>query len=171
MDLNRLSRGERIVGISGVILAILSFIGPWAKYEFAGESQTYSLWGSETGLGSVYGFLPKLGVILALVAVVLVLLRAAGVALNLPIGWGLAYVGLGALATLLLLIGLLTGPEEGGIAGQLAQDAGLEISRGLFLFIGIVLAAVMTYGGYLHMQAEGTATGPTTGPTPPPPAP
>jgi hypothetical protein len=173
LDTSRLSQGEKIVAISSGLLVLLSFFPLWAKYEYdfgAGlsDSERYSAW------SDAFNFLSKLAILLALTALVLVIVRAIGKNVNLPINAGLIYVGLGGLSSLLLLIVVLVGPREiGDIPGVADIDlqgleAGFEVSRGIMLFVGLILAIGILVGGYLHMQGE--TTGPSTPTTPPPPA-
>jgi len=164
MDINRLSTGEKIVlGASG-LLVVLSFIPLWASYSFAGFSESYGAW------SGAFGFFVKLALILAILALVVTGLRAAGTQLpDLPVGLGLLYVGLGGLSTLGLLIGVLTGPNDGGVGEAVAAAAGLDISRGILLFLGLILAAAIAYGGYMHMQSEGSGSTLGDPATPPPP--
>jgi hypothetical protein len=170
LDLNRLSRGEQILGISALLLLVLSFLPLWAKLEIEGAEEfgfdgtdRYSAW------SAAFGFILKLGLILAIIALVLVIIRAVGTQMNLPVPAWQIYAGCAGLCLLLLLITVLTGP-----VGDQGDFGGFEWSRGLAIFIGPVLAAGMAYGAYQHMQAEGgtTSTGTTAGgPTnPPPPA-
>jgi len=164
MDINRLTQGEKIVLGSSALLVVLSFIPLWATYSFVGlASESFSAW------SGAFGFFVKLAIILAIVALVVTVLRATGTQLpELPVGLGLLYVGLGGLALLGLLIGVLAGPADGGLA--LAAAAGLDISRGILLFVGVILAAAMAFGGYTHMQTEDTSPavgGPSTPPPPP----
>ena len=172
MDTSRLSSGEKIVGVCSGLLVLLSFFPLWAKYEYdvAGfsDSERYNAW------SDAYSFLMKLAILLALTALVLVIVRAVGKNVNLPVNAGLIYVVLGGLSTLLLLLMVITGPKDLGDLGVTGLtsdqldllDAGLEISRGIMLFIGTVIAAGILVGGYLHMQGE--TTGPATPTTPPP---
>jgi hypothetical protein len=170
LDVNRLSRGEKILGAAAGLLFISSFLPFWAKFESKGggigASTRYNAW-------DAYNFFPvKLAIILALVAVIWVALRAFDVSMNLPTSGGMVAVVLGGLTLLLMLIGLLTGPAGGGgesfsIGGQ---EFGYEVSRGLMLFVGIVLAAGMAYGGYLAMS-EDTAAPAYQAPAAPPPGP
>jgi hypothetical protein len=170
LDMNKLSPGERVVMFASAALVVLSFIPLWASYsiEIEGiggvggvdESQSFSAW------SGAYGFLMKLGIIIAIVALGLTIARMSGASLSLP---PLTYVGLGAGATVLLLIGVVMGPEDGGLGGLAAAAAGFDVSRGILLFVGVVLAAAIAVGGYMHMQAESTTTGYTGAVTPPPP--
>jgi len=177
LDTSRLSQGEKIVAVSSGLLVLLSFFPLWAKYEYDvgafSDSERYSAW------SDAFSFLTKLAVLLALAALVLIIVRAVGKDVNLPVPAGLVYVALGGLTTLLLLIVVITGPKDLGDLGVTgltgAQldllDAGFEISRGFMLFVGTALAAGILVGGYLHMQGETTGpSSPTTPPATPPPA-
>ena len=165
MDTSRLSQGEKIVAISSGLLVLLSFFPLWGKYEFPGGvlggSERVSAW------SNAFNFLSKLAILLALTALVLVILKALGTNLELPIGTGLTYVALGGLSTLLLVLLLIIGPREFG----LGSVPGVEVSRGIMQFVGVVLGAGVLFGGYQHMQGETTGpSSPTTPPATPPPA-
>lgn len=152
MDMNRLNKGEQIfTGASG-LLFILAWVPMWAKYKAGPLSESFNAWQS-------YGFLGKLVVLLALAGLVIGGLKAAGQQVNVP---AVALVGIGAVAALLMLLMLVTGPADEGFSGIF----GFEANRGLLLFVGVVVGAAMAYGGYMAMQAEGTAG---SGPAAPPP--
>ncbi|MEA2461062.1 MAG: hypothetical protein QOH90_1239 [Actinomycetota bacterium] len=165
MDLNRLSTGEKTLGISAALLFLLSFAGIWAKVEVKGAglgdaTTKFSAWNG-------YGFLMKLALILALIAVAVVVARAAGVDMSLP--YGQLYLGLGGATFLFLLLTLLIGPDESG-SGSLGLIS-VEISRGIGLFIGTLLAALMAFGAWMHYSGGDTATTPSPAmPEAPPPA-
>lgn len=155
MDMNRLSRGEQIfLGASGLLL-ILAWIPAWAKVSIdagllGGLSESGNAWES-------YGLWGKFVVLLALAGVVIAGLRLAGQKIEVPAS---AYAGIGAVATLLMLLMVLLGPDVEGADGI----PGVDVDRGILLFLGILLGAAMAYGGYLAMQAEGTTSPPTTTP-------
>ena len=166
--MDRLTMGEKIVGVASALLLILSALPMWAKFEASVEgfegfdsSSRFGGWSEATP------FIAKLAFLLALAALVLVIIRAVGTDLNLPIPLGLTYVALGGLATLLLLIVVLTGPV-GDQGTESIGGARFEYSRGLAMLIGWIVAAGIAVGGYLHMQQESApATSPTLGgPTP-----
>ena len=165
MDLNRLSRGEQIFGVSAALLFLLSFFPLWAKYEvaeefFGGATQRFSAW------SGAFNFLMKLGLIFALLGVALVIAKAAGALDNvdMPVPLGLVYLGLGGLTLLIMLLFLLVGPTG-------ASQPGFEVSRGPLLFVGIVLSAGMAFGGFMQFQGEGRAGTPARRPGPPPAGP
>jgi hypothetical protein len=170
LDMSKLSPGERIVMYASAALVVLSFIPLWASYSIeidgiggvggVSESESFSAW------SGAYGFLMKLGIILAIVALGLTIARMSGASVTLP---PVTYVGLGVGATVLLLIGVVMGPEDGGLGGLAAAAAGFDVSRGILLYVGVVLAAAVAVGGYMHMQAEGATTGYSASAAPPPP--
>lgn len=146
MNLDRLSLGEKLLGASALALFVLSFLGFWVKVEadVIDYTDRFNAWDG-------YGILLKLALILALAAAVLVIARAANA--NLTLQWATIYKVLAVFALALLLIQFLIGPEEGG--------PGLEISRGIGLFVGLVLGVLMAAGAFLHSEAPASAT--TTG--------
>ena len=156
MDLDRLSTGEKIVAGSGILIFILSFIPPWAKVSFLGESTSFNAWDG-------YGFLIKLGILLALVAAILAIVKAFGTNLSLPMSAGTSYLVLAAINAVCLLLGVIIGP-----AGDDVIPSGIDVSRGLFLFVAFALALVQTYGAWMHRGTE--PAGATTTTTPPPAA-
>lgn len=158
--MDRLSTGEKLAGASAAVLLLLSFFPLWAKIEFDGAGAAFDT--RFGGWSAATPFYTKLAFILALVALVLVAMRAASVDVQLPFPLGLSLLALGGLATLLLLITLLTGP-----VGDQGSGFGFEYSRGLAMLIGWIPAAGIALGGYLLMQQEpSTATASPLGGTP-----
>ncbi|HEX2049586.1 MAG TPA: hypothetical protein VHJ34_03015 [Actinomycetota bacterium] len=162
MDLDRLSRGERIALIASALLFVAFFVPMWASISAGGFGADFNGWDG-------YGILGKLALLCTLAVLVLTALRLTDVALpDMPVSRGLLLLGLSGVATLMLLLGLLVGPNDNGADGV----QGVDVDRGLMLFVGIVLAAAMTYGSYLTMQEEGTAPiGGSARPASPPPPP
>ena len=178
MDLNRLSKGERLAGIAAIVLFIASFIPMWASvgYEQEGNELLPEGFSAKTDLNawSGYGFTMTIALILALVVAGLVLARAAGALDNvqMPAPLGLVYAGAGALILLIMLFSILTGPE-GDNEIDIGFGGAYVAERGLLLFLGTLLAAGVAFGGFLHMREEGS-TPPQLGnvgrgPTSPPP--
>ena len=173
VDVDRLSKGERIVAISSALLVVFSFFPLWATYSFEGlgtnESEGAKAWDPDA-----FNFLPKLAILLAFVALVLVGLKAAGKPIKADSAT--AYMALGGLAFLLLLLTLIQGPkgiEE--IAGLEGVDIpgfefNFDVSRGILLYGSLVLAAGIAFGGYLMKQGGAVANPNDTIVTPPPPA-
>jgi hypothetical protein len=161
LDLSKLSPGERIVLYAGAALVILSFIPLWASYEVRGFG--------EESVGGWSGALPavvKLALVCVLAAVGLAIARVVGANMTVP---PITYLALGGAAAVLMLIGLLMGPDDGGIGAAFAELAGLDISRGILFFVGFILTAAVAFGGFMHMQSESASpgVGPSAPPAPP----
>lgn len=168
MDLDRLSRGERIALIASALLFVAFFVPMWASIS-VGEETFGAAFNADYNGWDGYGILGKLALLCTLAVLILTALRLTDVALpDMPVSRGLLLLGLSGFATLMLLLGLLVGPNDNGADGV----QGVDVDRGLMLFVGIVLAAAMTYGSYLTMQEEGTAPiGGSARPASPPPPP
>ncbi len=157
MDTDRLTRGEMIAGIAGIALIIISVIPFWGTVSlgdgrggFDGRSDldsgtSFSLW--EEG---VFGFLPRLGVLIGLATLVLILVHAVGATRAIP---SVTYLALGVSATLLMLMGLAVGPA---VEGAAIFPVEIEVTRGPLLYAGAGLSAVITLGGWLHLRSEDT---------------
>lgn len=149
--------GEKLAGGAAAVLLVTSFIPLWAKYEvdeavLGGGASRFSAW------SAAFNILMKLALILVIAMLAYVLARAAGVDLTaVPPIAPLAAAGL---SFLFILIHTLMGPQEFGLTG-----AGIEVSRGPLLFLGVLLAAAMAGGAYLASQGgtrpvRGTASAP-----------
>jgi hypothetical protein len=164
--MDRLSTGDKLVAGGGIVLLILSFLKPWAEFdtgELGGLAGVGDLEGS--GWSEFYGFFPlKLGFILAIVAIGWVIAKAAGA--ELPQLSPIAYVGVSGGVLLLIVLTILIGPAGSGIQ---FGDAGIE--RGLWLWVSVIPAAAMAWGGYLQMQEVSGGAPMTYGGTPSPPPP
>ena len=137
MDTSRLTTGDIIAGVGGIVLLISLFL-PWygASVEVAGFSA------SESGSGwEALGFIDILLFVIALTAVAVVAAKATG---TLPADTPAAVVllGLGAVAVLLVLYRIIDIPVEGDIPDE------VDLSRKLGVFIALIGAAAVTYGGW-----------------------
>ena len=168
MDLNRLSLGEKLAGLCALVLFVLSFLKIWAKVEVSGAgdldafgidtTQRFSAW-------DAYGFLVKLGLIAALIVFVLVVVRAVGSNVSLPMPWGTVYLVLAGITLIAMVLALLIGPDESGSGDFFGVS--VEISRGLGTFIGALLALGMAAGAWLAYNEESSGTGTPVMPTTP----
>lgn len=163
MDVNRLSQGAKIAAASAIVLFIVMFIGWFGiDAESAGDLSQGDLedaakaFPDETGdslsanAWESFSFIDILLFAAVVVAVGLAALRATGNDLNLPLPAGTLVAGAGALAVLLILFRLLNTPYG--------------FDREIGVFIGLLAAAGITYGGWLMMQDEpqvGAAVPPT----------
>jgi hypothetical protein len=184
MDASRLRTGELIAGVAGALLFIVMFFGwfgisvedvtglsqdeltdlaeAFPDAEAEGDSVSFSAWES-------LSFIDIILAITALVAIGLAVATAAARAVSLPVAASALTAGLGILSTLLILYRIIDPPYA--------------LNREFWVFVGLVLAAAIAYGGWRSMQEEGTTfggeadrlqdrvSGDRTPPPPPPPPP
>lgn len=147
MDLNKLTTSDKIIAGSGIVLFIAYFL-PWFKVDFG------PLGGSASASGSDVDFLwSTLPMLLGLIAAGLVIAnKLFDVKLpDLPIPWGQAFLGLGALAAVLVVLKLIIGEDPSEI-----------VDRSYGLFLAALAAIGLAVGGWLKFQ-EGETTTPTEG--------
>jgi hypothetical protein len=144
MDLSKLSLGDKIVGGTGIVLLITLLFLPWHHVQVC-----FTILGDETcgdsvnrtAVQSPNAFWGWLAVLLTLAILgVLIADRVAGAELpELPIAWNQALF-YGCIATLVLLLLKLV----------------METSAlGFGCYLALLLAAGMTYGGFLIFKDEG----------------
>src|SRR3954454_18325436 len=130
MDLDKLNTGEKIAGVSAVLLFIFMFFD-WFGVEISGENGTVSF-GSGAG-GSAWDaldFIPIILVIAIVVALVNVFLRLSDSDYEPPVSMNVGVAILGGLSTLLILFRIIDPPGFGTFGG-VSVDATLEF--GIFL--------------------------------------
>lgn len=168
MDVNRLSQGEKIAGVAAVLLFVSMFFA-WFGFD-TGLGELEDQFGINAGPASVtfnawesFDFIDLVLLATVIVAVATAALRASDMAVDFPLST--AVVVLGGIATLLVLYRLVDPP------GSADREWGA--------FVGLVLSALVAFGGYRAMQEEGASFGdaadrlsggPGAGPPPPPPS-
>lgn len=182
MDLDRLNTGEKIAGVSAVLLFVIMFFD-WFGVEISGEGGSVSF-GSGAG-GNAWqalDIIPFILLIAIVVALVNVFLRLSDSDYEPPISMNVAVAVLGGLAALLVLFRVISPPDFGSFGGVT-----VEATREFGLFLGLAAAIGIAFGGWKGMQEEGsTFSGtadrlssgggnppppPSSGGTPPPPPP
>jgi hypothetical protein len=161
VDPSRISFGEMIAAVSGLVLFIVMFL-PWygVSANIGFGSFTANAWES-------FDFIDIVLFLVALLAVGMAVARAAGaMPSNLPAPPGQIVAAGGALAVLLILYRLIDTP--GGEADVL--DVGVEISRKAGVFLGLLAAGGVTFGGYTAMKERATGQAPPVGRRRPPAA-
>jgi hypothetical protein len=181
MDFSRTTQGEKIAGVSGILLILIMFIFKWFGLKFTGGAGAFavSVEGSRNAWGS-YGFIDIVLFITALSAVGLLLLSASESDLSLPVAASAIVAGLGILSVVLIIISIISPPDFGADL----SGTGIDHTRKIGVWLGLIAAAGVAIGGYLAMQEEGTSfgtqtdrlgggpgEGPSSGPPPPPPGP
>ena len=173
MDLYKLSTGEKISAVSGVLLFVFMFFD-WFGVEVSGVS------GAVTGAGGgnawdTLDVIPIFLVLAIVAAVGVAVVRLTDADLEPPISLNTIVAVLGALAVLLVLFRIVDPPSFGSLGG-ISFDATLKAG----IFLGLLAAAGIAYGGYSAMREEGVTFsdaadrlggGPGGGAPPPPPQP
>lgn len=127
--------GERLTWLSGLILALSAFTG-W--YAGSGDGLELSVIGWNTGA------LGKLVFFIGLAVLALVALREAGIDLPATVPESLVVVALGSLATVFVLIRLISVPER-----LLPVDG-----RGIGIWISLAAALAVIAAGLLRAAEE-----------------
>lgn len=135
MDISRLSRGQLVAGASALLLFIFMFFS-WFSIDFPGNSVGFSGW-------DALGWLEVLLLLLAIVAgVAFAAMAFMAQSPRLPVAPAAIVAGLGIVAVLLVVIRLI--------------DPVLDLDRSIGLFLGLIAAAGIAFGGFLGMQESGT---------------
>jgi hypothetical protein len=173
-DLSRLRRSDWMVGGGAVAFFIFLFFFNWYGGSYKGSvpvSGSFSASSSASGWDTFTNsrWIWLITIVVSIGAVVLV---AGQRKLDLPVRLSTVVLGLGALSTLLILYRIIHHPSGG------ASFAGASFSYGIKIgiWLGLIAAAAITYGGYLMMgeddpSPEPAGYQPPASSTPTPPAP
>lgn len=170
MEVNNLRTGEKIAGATGIALLLIMFIFGWFSYGEGQFSASGNAW-------ETMEFIRFIILLAALSGIALALVSATQTQVNMPVALSAITAGLGILATLLILFRLISPPDFGigDIADATGQD--FDVGRDIGVFLGLIAAAGVAYGGWRAMEEEGTSFGDQGdriqggGGAPPPPAP
>ena len=147
MDVNRLNTGEKLAGVSGVVLLLVMFIFDWFSLKDAPDAGGLNAWESFSFIDIILFLAVVSGIALAAVKAM------DGARGDLPLSSITA--GIGGLAALLVLFRILFTPEIDVLGVE------LETSRSIGLFLGFLATLGIAAGGYMAMQEEGTTFGDT----------
>ncbi len=159
MDTSRISFGEMVAGVSAVALLVFMFL-PW--YGISTDVPGFEA-SVNANAWEAFGFIDILLFLVILVTAGLVAARAMGsVPAGLPAPPGLIIAAAGAIALLLILIRILS------IPGPDVDVEGVDLGRKIGVFLGLIAAGGITFGGYTAMNEHPTGhTGaPAAGPGP-----
>jgi hypothetical protein len=121
--------GGRLIFLFGLLLAVSALTG-W--YTGEGEGTTVSVLGWHTGT------LGKIVLFLGLAATLLVVLRELGIEMPAAVPESLFAIGIGSIATVLVLVRLISIPDEFFFASR-----GVGIWLSLVFAIGIIVAGLL----------------------------
>jgi hypothetical protein len=146
MDVTKLTQGQKIAAGSAILLFIVMFFSWFGAPESdltavanaAGVDTNFNAWQS-------FDFIDLVLLVTIVVAVGAAALVASGSAVNLPVPPGVLTTLLGGLSTLLVLYRILDPPSS--------------LDRKWGVFLGLILAGAITYGGWRTMEEEGSSFG------------
>lgn len=141
MDVDRLTQGEKIAGVAAILLFISMFFA-WFGFETPGNELGISISASFNAWES-FDFIDLVLLVTVLVAVGTVLAKASDSVIDFPLNAVVA--ALGGLSALLVLYRIIDPPAE--------------LDREWAVFLGLILSALVAYGGYRAMQEEGSSFG------------
>jgi hypothetical protein len=158
MDTSKLSVGDQIAALSGAVLLIVLFL-PWygVDVNVAGFSASESV-----NAWEAMSFIDILLFLVALVAIGVPVAKATG---TLPedIPGGMLVLAAGGIGLLLVLFRLIDIPAPDVPA---AAESSVDFGRKIGLFLGVLAAAGITYGGWRATAED--PVGSTAVPSPPP---
>jgi hypothetical protein len=152
-DISRLRRADQIVGAGAVAFFIILFLFKWYGVSsnvgaVSGLNLNVSRSGWDTFTNSRWIWI--ITIIVGLGSVVLVATQRK---LELPLQPGVIVAGLGALSTVLILYRIVHHPTANASFGSFHASVGIKLG----IWLGLIAAMALTYGGYLQMQEEGTS--------------
>jgi hypothetical protein len=176
MDADRLSTGEKIAGVSALLLFIFMFFD-WFSVSVSGGSGFFADSVAGGSAWDVLDFIPIVLVVAIVAAIGVAVLRLSDGDFEPPVWANTAVAVLGGISTLLILYRIVDTPGGGSVPGL-----SVDVSPTLGIFLALIAAAGVAYGGYRAMQEEGASFGGTadrlsgSGPgsgagAPPPPPP
>ena len=128
------SAGERVAWVAGLVLMLSSFMGWYSGSSVEGPTLSVTGWHTGT-IGKIVFFL-------GLALVVLAILREAGIELPPSVPESLVTIALGSLATILVLIRVISIPDT--FAGTSGRSIGLWIA--LFSALAVIAAGLLRAG-------------------------
>jgi uncharacterized membrane protein YhaH (DUF805 family) len=147
MEVDKLSTGEKIAGVSGVLLFIFMF------FDWFSVSVSNGLFGAAAS-GNAWDWLDVIPIILliAIVAAVgVAVVRLTDAVFEPAISMNAVVAVLGAISFLLILYRIISPPDSG--------FSEVDVSPAFGIFLGLIAAAGIAYGGYRAMQEEGVTFG------------
>jgi hypothetical protein len=152
-DISRLRRADQIVGAGAVAFFIILFFFKWYGVSsnvgaVSGLNINVSRSGWDTFTNSRWIWI--ITIIVGLGSVVLVATQRK---LELPLQPGVIVAGLGALSTVFILYRIVHHPTASASFGSFHASVGIKLG----IWLGLIAAMAVTYGGYLQTQEEGTS--------------
>jgi hypothetical protein len=156
VDTSKLSVGDQVAAVSGIVLLIVMFL-PWygVDVNVAGFSASTSV-----NAWEAMSFIDILLFVIALVAIGVPVARASG---SLPdeLPGSLLILAAGGIGLLLALFRLIDIPAPDIPA---AAESSVDFGRKIGLFLGVLATAGITYGGWRANEEETVGSAPVASP-------
>ena len=181
MEVDKLSTGEKVSAVSAILLFVFMFFD-WFGVEVSGvPGFSGDISGSGGSAWDALDVIPIFLMLTIVVAIGVAIVRLTDADLEPPVSLNAIVAALGGFAVLLILYRIISPPEFDSFGG-VSVDTTLKFG----IFLGLIAAAGIAYGGYSAMREEGATFGdaadrlsggggggqpPTGGPPPPPPPP
>jgi len=156
LDTARLGRGEIIAAVSAVILLLVMFIFDWFSIDLGDDPLIgAAVAGADTGANAwvAFSFIDIVLFVTILVAIGFAVMAANAQSHNLPVAGSALVAAFGILSVLLILFRIISPPG----AGDIPDGLDISVARDIGVFLGLLAAGGIAYGGYLGMQEEGTS--------------
>lgn len=146
MDTSRLGRGETIAAISAAALVIIMFLN-WFGIDIPDDAEGFIPPGLDTNANAWQSFawIDIVMLITIIVAVGAAALTVSAQSVNSLVAISALVAVLGILSVILIIIRVINPPGGEGVG----REAGV--------FLGLIAAAGIAYGGFKAMQEEGTS--------------
>jgi hypothetical protein len=153
-DISRLRRSDRIIGVSAILFFIFMFFFKWL-----GFSSSTSLGGVSASADGWNSFHNSrwIWIITIIVALAAVAISAGVLQLKSPVQPGVLVAGLGVLSVIFIVYRILDHPSGGASSSYGAYHVSYSYGIKIGIWLGLIAALGVTYGGYLGMQDEGTS--------------
>jgi uncharacterized membrane protein YhaH (DUF805 family) len=178
MEVDKLNTGEKVSAVSAILLFIFMFFD-WFGVEVSGSGFSGEFSGSGGSAWDALDVIPIFLMLAIVAAIGVAVIRLTDADLEPPVSLNAIVTALGGLAVLLILYRIISPPDFGSFGG-VSIDATLKFG----IFLGLIAAGGIAYGGYSAMREEGVTFGgeaerlssggggqpPAGGPPPPPPS-
>lgn len=149
MELDKLSTGEKISAVSAILLFIFMFFD-WYGAKVSGvPGFSGDVSGNAGNAWDTLDVIPLFLMLAIVVAIGVAIVRLTDADLEPPISMNAIVAGLGGLAVLLILFRIVVQPDFGQFGVEV--DATLKLG----IFLSLLAAAGIAYGGYSAMREEG----------------
>lgn len=154
MDVDRLSLGEKIAGVSAILLFIFMFFD-WYSIDVSVSGGAFV--GSASGGGDAweaFSYIDLFLLLTVIAAVAAVTIELTDALIEPPVSMNSVVAILGGISVLLIVYRIIDTPSAGSFPG-----VSVDVSPTVGIFLGLIAAGGIAYGGYRAMQEEGTSFG------------